>query len=160
MKICETEGCSERVFSKKMCSSHYYKLYYLKRKYLRGDEPKVKKDKNKIKEIIITNCMFCGKEFIKTRKDKKCCDVKCLRKLYVRGSSYQPGTKESMRGEVMLVLTKWKWKMADELLVFRTIHLYLLLCGSCEEHIMSKSIDKVIPHCLRELKALYFPKSS
>jgi len=151
MKLCEIEDCDGKVLAKKVCKKHYYKLYYLATK-----KPKIKNEKEKVKEIIIANCMFCGKEFVKRRKDKRCCDLKCLNKLYARGSSYQPGTIEAMRSEAMIVLTKWKWKMTDELLVFRTIHLYLLLCGSCEEHIMSKEIDKVIPHCLKELKKLYF----
>jgi hypothetical protein len=151
MKVCEIEDCDRKVLAKNVCKRHYYQLYYQRTK-----KPKIKEKKDRVVTTpTIGICMFCGSEFLKRRKDKRCCNIKCLHKLYARGWSYQPGTKEEMRGEVMIILAKWKWKMTDELLVFRTIHSYLLLCGSCEEHIMSKEIDKVIPHCLRELKALY-----
>jgi len=136
---CNEEGCDEGAKVRGFCSRHYKSFLWRER-----DKPKVGR-----------RCLVCGEEFIPKRIDALFCSKGCYNKNYLHGRRLDVELKEKLRGEVMLVLVKWKMRWVDELLYFRIIHLFLSLCGSGMEREMGWEVDDLMDFCVERIKLYY-----
>jgi hypothetical protein len=141
--ICEEEGCQEIGNSKGFCRRHYALHYYRGKKYGRTT-----------KKIVWGTCVACGGTFPQTRIDRTTCNRYCYYVWKKRGDT-DGGLKEKRRGEAMIILTKWRRGMIDDILVLRTINLYLEILGTAGEHSLSGDLEGIIKYCVREIKSCY-----
>jgi hypothetical protein len=151
--ICE--WC-EKEFSKirktaKYCSQDCNAKAWYKRHKERGYVKKEKKPKIKVrKEIVIENCVVCGAEFRKTRKDKTTCGRSCSNKLHylkktgALAETYKTSNvvgKVDIANEIEPYLLDWKRRrfFLNEMDLFRVIDLWDKLYPS---KFISENIDK------------------
>jgi predicted nucleic acid-binding Zn ribbon protein len=145
---CSVDDCEEPFYCRDYCKFHYSKWYY-RMKIGENFTPKIKKEK----VIKIKTCTMCGGEVPPGRRAY--CSTKCYNKRIMGYEKLNVENLEKLRGEAIILLTKWKLGYIEPILLFRIVNLYIELFGLT---FMVQRVNRpqvTCEECLKQIKKAY-----